>query len=68
MQSQHSIDNRPATTPPTLGTVLTLSFWRYVVIPLYTIPFIHLLRKIPSTKAYLQDPVFVSRFVQPFIL
>ena len=46
--------------PPTLGTILTLSLWRYVVIPLMVLYTIYGFGKISSTKAYLQDPAFVS--------
>lgn len=44
--------------PPTLGTVITLSFFRYILVPLITLPTIYGLLKIPSTKFYLQDPAF----------
>ncbi|ODN78187.1 mitochondrial carrier protein [Cryptococcus wingfieldii CBS 7118] len=44
--------------PPTLGTVLILSAWRYAAIPAITLPIVKGLRHIPSTKVFLQDPAF----------
>ncbi|WVQ85124.1 hypothetical protein IAT38_007289 [Cryptococcus sp. DSM 104549] len=44
--------------PPTLGTVLLLVFWRFAVIPAIILPLVRGFHKIPSTKLYLQDPVF----------
>ncbi|ORX36960.1 mitochondrial carrier domain-containing protein [Kockovaella imperatae] len=44
--------------PPTLGNVLTVVLWRYGVVPAIVIPMIRAFQKIPSTKAYLQDPAF----------
>ncbi|KIR62579.1 mitochondrial carrier protein [Cryptococcus bacillisporus CA1873] len=46
-------------TPPTLGTVLLLGFWRYICIPAITFPIVKGFHKIPSTKVFLQDPSFV---------
>ncbi|OCF34749.1 mitochondrial carrier protein [Kwoniella heveanensis BCC8398] len=46
------------TVPPTLGTVLLLVTWRYIATPAIVISVIRSFRKIPSTKAYLQDPAF----------
>ncbi|AAW45194.2 hypothetical protein CNH03310 [Cryptococcus deneoformans JEC21] len=45
-------------TPPTLGTVLLFGFWRYICIPAITLPIVKSFHKIPSTKVFLQDPVF----------
>ncbi|WVW81419.1 hypothetical protein I302_103412 [Kwoniella bestiolae CBS 10118] len=45
-------------TPPTLGTVLTLVAWRFIAIPAVVLSVVYGFRKIPSTKAYLQDPTF----------
>jgi hypothetical protein len=47
--------------PPTLGTVLLITAWRYVAIPAIVVSIVHGFRKIPSSKVYLQDPAFVSR-------
>ncbi|KAK8844536.1 hypothetical protein IAR55_006383 [Kwoniella newhampshirensis] len=44
--------------PPTLGTVLLVAIWRYAAIPAIILPIIKGFRHIPSTKVYLQDPVF----------
>lgn len=49
-------------TPPTLGTVLLFGFWRYICIPAITLPIVKSFHKIPSTKVFLQDPVFASYF------
>ncbi|WVF66676.1 hypothetical protein IAT40_001417 [Kwoniella sp. CBS 6097] len=46
------------TVPPTLGTVLLLVTWRYIATPAIVMSVIRGFRKIPSTKAYLQDPAF----------
>ncbi|WVQ94289.1 hypothetical protein IAU59_001368 [Kwoniella sp. CBS 9459] len=46
------------TIPPTLGTVLLLVAWRYIATPAIVISVIRGFRKIPSTRAYLQDPAF----------
>ncbi|KAK1924507.1 mitochondrial carrier domain-containing protein [Papiliotrema laurentii] len=59
--------NHDGPVPPTLGTVLTLSIWRYVLVPLFTLPLIHALTKIPSTKFFLQDPVFPLALALPLI-
>nr|XP_018266291.1 mitochondrial carrier protein [Kwoniella dejecticola CBS 10117]OBR88449.1 mitochondrial carrier protein [Kwoniella dejecticola CBS 10117] len=45
-------------TPPSLGTVLTLVVWRFIAIPAIVLSTVYGFRKIPSTKAYLQDPAF----------
>ncbi|OXC67858.1 hypothetical protein AYX13_03539 [Cryptococcus neoformans] len=45
-------------TPPTLGTVLLFGFWRYICIPAIIFPIVKGFHKIPSTKVFLQDPVF----------
>ncbi len=55
-------DSSDDPVPPTLGTVLTISLWRYVLVPLFSIPLIHAFSKTHSAKVYLQDPTF------PFIL
>ncbi|RXK37497.1 hypothetical protein M231_05218 [Tremella mesenterica] len=44
--------------PPSLGTVLLLTFWRYILVPIISLSIIHGFRKIPSTHAFLQDPAF----------
>lgn len=51
--------------PPTLGAILTIVLWRFALIPLIVLYIVYGFRKIPSTKAYLQDPAFVS--IVPFI-
>lgn len=48
--------------PPTLGTILVMVFWRFAVVPAIVLGLVMGFRKIPSTTACLQDPVFVSRF------
>ena len=45
--------------PPILGTVLLLTFWRYIIIPIITISIVYGFRQIPSTHSYLQDPAYV---------
>ena len=64
---EQSLTNSDGPVPPTLGTVLTLSIWRYVLVPLFTLPLIHALTKIPSTKFFLQDPVFPLALALPLI-
>jgi hypothetical protein len=49
--------------PPPLGLVLVNTFWRYICIPAITIPIIYGLRHIPSTRAFIQDPAYVSPFI-----
>lgn len=46
--------------PPPLGLVLVNTFWRYICIPAITIPIIYGFRHIPSTRAFIQDPAYVS--------
>lgn len=46
--------------PPTLGTTLVIVFWRFIAVPAIVLGIVYGFRKIPSTTAYLQDPVFVS--------
>ena len=46
--------------PPALGTVLVVTLWRFVVIPAIVLSMVFGFRKIPSTRAFLQDPVYVS--------
>lgn len=55
--------------PPTLGVVLTLTLWRYIVLPIITIAMVYGFRK-TSTRVFLYDPVFVSRinFFSPLSL
>lgn len=49
-------DDSTEPVPPTLGTVLTISIWRYVFVPLICIPLINAFTKINTTKTTLQDP------------
>ncbi|CAD6587356.1 MAG: hypothetical protein TREMPRED_004726 [Tremellales sp. Tagirdzhanova-0007] len=58
--------------PPTLGTVLVITFWRYICVPALVIAIIFGFRKIPSTKVYLQDPAFsfvlaITTFTPPVL-
>jgi hypothetical protein len=42
---------------------LVNTFWRYICIPAITIPIIYGFRQIPSTRAFIQDPAYVSPFI-----
>ncbi len=46
--------------PPTLGTVLIITFWRYIITPVIVLAIVYGFRQIPSTRVYLYDPAFVS--------
>ncbi|WVQ76923.1 hypothetical protein IAR50_006602 [Cryptococcus sp. DSM 104548] len=58
VRAGHKVSSAEEPVPPTLGTVLLLSFWRYIVIPAITLPIIRGFHHIPSTKVFLQDPAF----------
>ncbi|ORY23711.1 mitochondrial carrier domain-containing protein [Naematelia encephala] len=44
--------------PPALGSVLIVTFWRLVCIPIISVSIVYGLRKIPSTKFFLYDPAY----------
>ncbi|ODO03280.1 hypothetical protein I350_06130 [Cryptococcus amylolentus CBS 6273] len=58
VRAGHQVSSEEEPVPPTLGTVLILSAWRYAAIPAITLPIVKGLRHIPSTKVFLQDPAF----------
>lgn len=53
------VRNLEEEVPPALGTVLVVTFWRFVCVPAFVLPIVYGFLKIPSYKVYLQDPAFV---------